>query len=85
VILFLIGLRLSFAVKCFQQGVKGFDHLRSVYLKNGQEIALGKALEQLRAEGIISIYNVHVRNVVFDLCEASKTPKISWRQKEHHG
>lgn len=85
-VLFLIGLRLRYAIECFKQGFKGFEHIRNVYLKEGTgEVALSDAIEKLYAEGIITIYNVHVRNVIYDLIEASKSPKIRWRQVNKHG
>jgi hypothetical protein len=81
----LVGLRLRFAIACFNEGWRGFEHLRNSYLKGGKEVDLEEAMQQLYSEGAISLYNVHVRNVIFDLLEASRNPRISWRQKEDHG
>lgn len=83
--LFLIGLRLKFAVMCFKEGYKGFDHLRNAYLVKGKEMLLKQAIRQLYDERVISMYNVHIKNVIFNLCQDSSNPKISWRTREKHG
>jgi hypothetical protein len=56
-----------------------------VYLSEGYDMPLKEAIRRLYDEGVISIYNVHVRNVIFNLCEVSSEPKIEWRKREING
>lgn len=84
-VLIAFGFRLRFAVECFTQAHIGFEHIRSEYLKDGRDIGLRDAIDQLYRERVISMKNVHIENMIFNFCQLSSEPRIEWRYKEGYG